>query len=1164
MERTLGRGLRLPDPGPFALPPLRCILGGMRSLLTVLAAIFTIAGSLRATDLPTLKTPLPDVTTPGSAVAPINLQNFFEVADIHGQVVQFRTTSGSFNLEMLPAAAPQSVANFLTYVNGSRYANTIVHRSDQNLGVIQGGGYFINTAVPLNVLRITADPPITLEYNLPNTRGTIAMARTGALNSATSEWFINTNDNTTTLGQANGGGYAVFGRVTGSGMTVVDAIHALPVFGFASPFNQLPLAGYAGTPTPVVVANLIVMDAAQAIPIFPATAGQTSVVSFSVANTNPSVITAAVSGSTLNIALAAGQTGSADLTVTATDTNGNAVSDTFRITVTAVGPDIAVGQPAGTDLADGGSRAFPPVSVGGSADLVFTITNLGSGNLTLTGAQKVAVDGANANEFSVTAQPVSPVAAISGSANFTVRFAPTSIGAKTAALHIASDDGDENPFNINLTGLAAVPEIAVEQPAGSDIAAAGSRAFPLVNVGNSATLVFTIKNTGLAPLTLTGTPKAALDGADVAMFSVTGQPATTVAGSGGSTTFTVRFAPTSGGVKTAALHIANDDSDENPFDITLSGTGNARPVLTLPASTVLAVPALQGGTAVNFTVAANDPEDGSLTPIVTQPSGSFFSLGDTTVIVRATDSNGAQTTASFTVRVAFPRPNSPTVNVGASSLEFAPLAGVGEPLEGAKFNAFGPPAIGDLRAMAARVIMLKGRTPLGGILVENAAGARTLPAYQGGPVPGIPGVGFVVFREPLIAPNGSIAFLATLQGGGVKPTEDFGVWTDAFGSSLELVLREGHPVPSPDLPAGALLAAVPSLSLRNGELLALITLSSKPGVVSLANDQVLLRMTSANTATVLLREGSALLGSRILTFSVLSPALGSPGQGRWQADGATVAKVVLYNGRTLIVRIAPDGTTTPILSSIADATPVNPSAKWAGFGLPAVGSAGNGFVVAAALRLGPGSVGPANDFALLFNPDGNPDLSAWSVFARKNDPAPVTPAGPLYATLRDPLVNDAGQIAFIASLQGPGLTPYNRAGIFAGLPGTQAIIARLGAHSPDEDGNATTAVWTAFTTIALPSGPDAGVIFLGETSGGDTTPANKLGLWAVDSQGTLRRLLRTSKTLTTSGSPITNLTLLGAVPGAFGATRSFNATGSIAVLATVADKTQSLLRVDIP
>ncbi len=1020
----------------------------MRSLTAILIAIFTIAAPLRATDFPTVKTVLPDVSAaPGNSVPSIDLRDYFEVADIHGQVVQIRTTSGNFNLEMLPTAAPLSVANFVnSYVNTGRYAGTLVHRSDKSLGVIQGGGYFSPPSSPA-ATRIANDAPIALEYNLPNTRGTIAMARTSVLNSATSEWFVNTKDNTVNLGQANGGGYAVFGRVTGTGMTVVDAVAALTVYNATNVYGgacgQLPLKDYTGPALPVA-ANFVTVNAAEAIPIFPAAEGQNAVVAFSVTNTNTALVTATVSGSALSMALVPGAIGIADITVTATDTNGNALQDTFRVNVVEIPAEISVEQPAGNDVADGGTRAFPLLNVGGSSDLTFTIKNAGTQNLSLT-----------------------------------------------------------------------------------------------------------------------GTPKVAVDGADAAMFSVTEQPASPVVGPNGSTTFTVRFAPTSGGAKTAALHVESDDADENPFDINLTGTANALPVLTLPASPVIVEPVSLNGSVVTFSVTANDAEDGSLTPVVTPASGSTFPLGDTTVNVSATDTNGAQVTGSFIVRVSFARPGSTTVIIGAGSGEPAPGAGTGALPAGTVLSGFGQPAVSDFRMLTARVTMLAGRTTLGGIYVEDGTGAKSLPAYQGGPAPGIStaGVTFKRFFDPLISPNGSIAFGAFLQGAATATGNDFGVWTNAFGSALELVLREGLQVPG--LPVGSRLQSVASLSLRDGELLALITLRPVAGVTTLLNDTVLLRMTSAGAATVLLREGrelTGLPGSRIRSFSMLNPAAASAGHGRWHADGEVVSKITLYDGRVLIAKIAPNGTPTPMLFTGTAATAVSPLARWTGFGLPAVGSEGTGFSVAGALRIGSGGVTAGNDNALLFSTDGG----TWSVFAREGASAPVTPSGPLYATFLDPLVSDGGKVAFMATLQGSGVTTANRVAIFGGPSSSPVQVARLGAHPPDEAGAATTAGWTRFLTCALPSGGGAGVVFLAETGGGDTTAANKTGLWAVDSQGTLRRLVRTGDSLTLGGSRIASLNLLGALPGSYGATRSYNALGSVALLATFTNGSQKILRVDIP
>jgi cyclophilin family peptidyl-prolyl cis-trans isomerase len=292
-------------------------------------ALVSVAASA-ATDLPVVKLALPDLSlSQGATNAPIDLRHHFAITGITGQVAQFRTTMGTYNLELFASNAPLSVANFLSYVGSGRYTNTIIHRSDQGLHVIQGGGYVLP-----DLDHVATYDPIVLEYGLPNIRGTIAMARTVTTNSATSEWFINTGDNSVTLGQANGGGYAVFGRVTGTGMSVVDAIAALPVYQFQSPFNQVPLKGYTGTNDDPVT-KTIVINGAEIVPLFPDHAGQIAVVGFSVSNSNPAIATCALDGSLMRIALANGQGGHADITVTATDSNGNAVQDTVHLRLAA-------------------------------------------------------------------------------------------------------------------------------------------------------------------------------------------------------------------------------------------------------------------------------------------------------------------------------------------------------------------------------------------------------------------------------------------------------------------------------------------------------------------------------------------------------------------------------------------------------------------------------------------------------------------------------------------------------------------------------------------------------------------------------------------------------------------------------------------------------------
>ena len=114
-----------------------------------------------------------------------------------------------------------------------------------------------------------------------------------------------------------------------------------------------------------------------------------------------------------------------------------------------------------------------------------------------------------------------------------------------------------------------LPEIAVEQSSGANIAdgAVPGQVFAS-RLGASVSRTFVLRNLGLANLT---NSSATIDGPDAASFAVTASPAASVSGPSGSTSFTVRFAPASGGNKTAALHLANNDADENPFDIDLNG-----------------------------------------------------------------------------------------------------------------------------------------------------------------------------------------------------------------------------------------------------------------------------------------------------------------------------------------------------------------------------------------------------------------------------------------------------------------------------------------------------------------------------------------------------------------------------------------------------------------
>ena len=137
--------------------------------------------------------------------------------------------TGSFVITLSPTLAPVTTANFLAYVNSGFYTGTVFHRHSPNF-VLQGGGFAgpMNPSQPVPALK-PGNLPIALEVGrgLSNLRWTVAMARTGVLNSATSQFFINLVDNAS-LDTSNGG-YAVFGNVTAGTDFITTALTGICV-----------------------------------------------------------------------------------------------------------------------------------------------------------------------------------------------------------------------------------------------------------------------------------------------------------------------------------------------------------------------------------------------------------------------------------------------------------------------------------------------------------------------------------------------------------------------------------------------------------------------------------------------------------------------------------------------------------------------------------------------------------------------------------------------------------------------------------------------------------------------------------------------------------------------------------------------------------------------
>ena len=137
-------------------------------------------------------------------------------------MLEFKTSKGTFTVQLFDKQAPVTVENFLQYADDGYFEGTTFHRVIPGF-MVQGGGLDANMKA-----KSGQRAPIKneAENGLKNKRGTLAMARTNDINSATSQFFINLVDNEFLNNKPGNFGYAVFGRVD-SGMEVIDAMAAV-------------------------------------------------------------------------------------------------------------------------------------------------------------------------------------------------------------------------------------------------------------------------------------------------------------------------------------------------------------------------------------------------------------------------------------------------------------------------------------------------------------------------------------------------------------------------------------------------------------------------------------------------------------------------------------------------------------------------------------------------------------------------------------------------------------------------------------------------------------------------------------------------------------------------------------------------------------------------
>jgi hypothetical protein len=349
-----------------------------------------------------------------------------------------------------------------------------------------------------------------------------------------------------------------------------------------------------------------------------------------------------------------------------------------------------------------------------------------------------------------------------------------------------------------------------------------------------------------------------------------------------------------------------------------------------------------------------------------------------------------------------------------------------------------------------------------------------------------------------------VAFLAKLAGAGLKPTNNLGLWGVDLSGTTHAIMRTGEV-----LMTGTTEHTVKSINVF--------------GIATKEKGQ------SRSVDTL---EGDVAFG---LTFTDHSSAIAI----------ATPMAV---------------GFDREIVADTEDATvPGVAKAKFTAFGTPAVNANGTVAFRATVTGTSPAAkIAPADGTGIWMETG-----TTVALVARTGSTAPGVPnvTNPLFASLEEPVLNNADQIAFLGTLEPVkgSVTPATNQGVWSNNSGTLKVVARTG----DAAAGVTGGKYSKFEQIVLPD--NGGPIFLAQLSG---VKANvSTGLWSVGADGQVHRILRTGDMATVHGESkvITGFSVFTVCPQVSGQSRSFDAqTRSLAVLAAFSDGTWAILQTVAP
>ncbi len=641
---------------------------------------------------------------------------------------------------------------------------------------------------------------------------------------------------------------------------------------------------------------------------------------------------------------------------------------------------------------------------------------------------------------------------------------------------------------------------------------------------------------------------------------------------------TSSFVPPTGSTVPLGITTVNASATDNAgntttgsFTITVQDT--TAPVI---GGTFAPLTILSSATLPDYTTQAVASDAVGVTSITQSPAaGTTVNPGTVPVTLTAFDAAGHSASTAFNVTVVNVDPTTTAIARKGGPVPGAGLPGNGIPA-GAVWVSFGSPSINDAGQCAMSATFKAGTSSTTALLAFDSAdmaGTMKVIAKKGGAVPGIANAVFGGFKEPLLGPDGSVAWIASIANaagisGAVTSASDSVICLDADGigpAPAAIVVRKGA------VATGATVwKAFSSLAMNGSAMAFTSSLAIGTGGVVSSNDSTLWTYDrSSSTLTLALREGDTLLGSTVKIISALAARPNSAGQGRGvESDGSDdrlSLRVTLADNRQTIGTIKHDGSAVFNYVTGTAATGYGVGALWQSFGTPSQNQASAAKAFLGTVKASTGTATSSNNVAVFAEDDAT--YTAARVVSI-GDATGVT--GGFFSILKDPINAGNRSVAFIGSMKTnsvAGIISANNDGLWwSDATSGLRLVAREGAQPPEAPVGAQ---WSAFISIAIPEG--RGPLFVatmrsktGSVSpgpGGITT-ANDTGLWATTSFGSLRLLLQEGDLI--GSATVKTFTVLSNVVGSPAQTRSFSNNGSVLVRATDTTGAQHLLQIAVP